>query len=83
MSVEVKGTATEGRQVLLTRNEVRHARAHFPRIALYILSRVVIAEDRGSLVATRGTPHVINPWDITDGVLTPVSFSYAPGPFRP
>src|SRR5262249_15610418 len=38
LRVEVKGTTSEGNRILLTRNEVTHARRVFPPIALYVLA---------------------------------------------
>lgn len=79
LSVEVKGTATEGHQVLLTRNEVSFAKTHYPHVALFILSRVIILNEGNAMFATGGHARVFNPWDISDGLLTPISYSYAPG----
>ena len=52
--VEVKGTTTDGAEVILTPNEVRHAREH-PRTALFVLSNITIerAED-GTVTAAGG-----------------------------
>jgi hypothetical protein len=40
LHVEVKGTTSDGTQILLTANEVRHARDHYPKVALFILGKV-------------------------------------------
>jgi hypothetical protein len=38
LHVEVKGTTSDGDRVLLTRNEVSHARDWYPRVALIVVS---------------------------------------------
>ena len=55
--VEVKGTTTDGAEVILTPNEVRHAREN-PCTALFVLSNITVerAED-GAVTATGGTHH--------------------------
>ena len=74
--VEVKGTTTDGAEVILTPNEVRHAREH-PNTALFVLSNVGIerAED-GTVTATGGMRHLYDPWHLDDGTLTPLGFRY-------
>jgi hypothetical protein len=42
LRVEVKGTTTPGFSILLTRNEVRHARAHDGRMALFLVSEIMV-----------------------------------------
>src|SRR5579871_2394051 len=42
LHVEVKGTQSDGSQILLTRNEVAHAHSQFPNTALYILAELKI-----------------------------------------
>jgi hypothetical protein len=74
--VEVKGTTTDGTEVLLTPNEVRHAREN-PGTALFILSNITLelAED-GTATATGGKQTSYDPWRLDDGTLTPVGFRY-------
>lgn len=74
--VEVKGTTSGGTEVILTPNEVRHARA-YPSTALFILSNIIIerSED-GTVTATGGDRHVYDPWLIEDGTLMPLGFRY-------
>jgi Domain of unknown function (DUF3883) len=74
--VEVKGTTTDGAEVILTPNEVRHAREH-PFTALFVLSNVSTerAED-GAVTATGGVRHLYDPWHLNDGTLTPLGFRY-------
>jgi hypothetical protein len=82
--VEVKGTTTEGSQVILTPNEVRHAQEH-PCTALFVVSNVVLehAED-GTVTATGGKQHCYDPWRLNEGTLTPIGFRYQiPAPQDP
>jgi Family of unknown function (DUF6416)/Domain of unknown function (DUF3883) len=78
MRVEVKGTTTDGTEVILTPNEVEHARS-YGATTLFILSKITLehAED-GAVRAAGGVSHVFDPWIIDDGVLTPVGFRYQP-----
>jgi hypothetical protein len=74
--VEVKGTTTDGAEVILTPNEVTHAREN-PCTALFVLSGITIerAED-GTVTATGGKHCCFDPWRLDDGTLTPVGFRY-------
>ena len=74
--IEVKGTTTDGTEVILTPNEVRHAREN-PCTALFVLSNITVerAED-GTVTATGGKHHRYDPWRLDDGTLTPLGFRY-------
>jgi Domain of unknown function (DUF3883) len=74
--VEVKGTTIDGAEVILTPNEVRHAREN-PCTALFILSNITVerAED-GTVTATGGRRHLYDPWRLDDGTLKPLGFRY-------
>ena len=74
--VEVKGTTTDGAEVILTPNEVKHAREH-PYTALFVVSNITVerAED-GTVIATGGKHHLYDPWRLDDGTLTPLGFRY-------
>jgi hypothetical protein len=74
--VEVKGTTTEGVEVILTPNEVAHARNH-PEVALFVLARISVERtDDGAVHAWGGSPIVLDRWEIDAGVLRPVGFRY-------
>jgi Protein NO VEIN, C-terminal len=70
--VEVKGTTTDEAEVILTPNEVTHAR-ETPCTALFVLSGITVerAED-GTVTATGGKHRCYDPWRLDDGTLTPV-----------
>jgi len=75
--VEVKGTTTDGAEVILTPNEVRHAQENL-YTALFVHSNITIehhAED-GAITATGRTHHSYDPWHLDEGRLTPLGFRY-------
>jgi hypothetical protein len=76
LHVEVKGTQSDGRQILLTRNEVSHARETFPAVALFIVARIQLDRgDDGTVAALGGTPIIREPWEL-DGRLSPLAYEY-------
>jgi len=76
LHVEVKGTTTDGAEVLLTPNEVAHARSH-PDVALFVVIRIHIERhDDGRVTASGGRKVVFHPWDIDAGDLVPVGYKY-------
>jgi hypothetical protein len=75
LHVEVKGTQGDGREVLLTPNEVDHARREFPWAALVVVSNIAVT-DQGRPLATGGDLMVFEPWKIDDGQLRPIGFTY-------
>ena len=80
--VEVKGTTTDGAEVILTPNEVRHAQEHHHN-ALFVLSdvRVERAED-GSVAATGGVRHPMT-HGISTTYPTPIGYRYhVPAPIE-
>jgi hypothetical protein len=78
LHVEVKGTTSAGTDVILTRNEVTHARQYYPNAALFIVSGIQLSQDAvGEVVAHGGTLGVLHPWDIdADGSLEAVQYRY-------
>jgi len=70
LRVEVKGATSIGSSVLLTRNEVRHARENAGRVALFVVSE--IASDSGS--CSGGTVSIFEPWNINQDELEPIAF---------
>jgi len=76
--VEVKGTTSKGTRVFVTRGEVNRAKED-GRTDLYILHSIKITRDEvGEPIASGGVRRVISPWDVQDGVLTPIAFEYEP-----
>jgi hypothetical protein len=76
LRVEVKGTVSDGSEVLLTRDGVRHAQRSYPHTALYILANVEVTKRGGRVMVRGGRQRVYNPWNIDHGTLMPVGYSY-------
>lgn len=77
--VEVKGTQTGGRQVILTANEVEFARTHSDRLVLFVLHSISVSEGPEGQIQTRdGTREVHMPWEVDQGVLSAISYRYEP-----
>jgi hypothetical protein len=78
LCVEVKGTASTGERVVLTRNEVAHARAMHPDTALFVLADVTVVKEDGDTPSARGGREVIvQPWIPRDEHLEPIAFEYS------
>ena len=59
LRVEVKGTTSTGAHILLTRNEVTHARRVFPHVALYVLADVKLMPLDVSRFEARGGTEIV------------------------
>jgi hypothetical protein len=76
LRVEVKGTTGSGASVLLTANEVTHARVQTPHVALFVVSEIRL--QRGpEPVASGGMVRILEPWDIGACELRAVAFECA------
>lgn len=75
LHVEVKGTTSDGTQILLTANEVRHARNNYPKVALFIVSRIQV-DPQPIEKSQTDEIQILEPWDINEGTLSPLAFSY-------
>ena len=81
----MKGTAGDGSEILLTPNEVEHARAFYPSVALFIVADVAVAGPEGEApTASGGRVILLSPWLIDGDCLRPVGYSYSipVGPVR-
>ena len=76
LHVEVKGTASAGHKVLLTRNEVSHAEDDGHLSARYVLRNVEVTRSGGEIVASGGNATVIDPWMIDRARLRPITYEY-------
>lgn len=74
--VEVKGTQTDGNEVILTKNEVHLARQNEDKMVLFILHSIDASKFGNGGTLTGGTRSLIRPWIVDEGVLTPMSFKY-------
>lgn len=75
-TVEVKGTVGGSDMVWLTHNEVVHAREHAGTVALVMVHGIIVEESDAGAVASGGTKLVLDPWDISEGVLQPLAYRY-------
>jgi predicted RNA-binding protein with PUA-like domain len=74
LHVEVKGTTSDGTQILLTPNEVAHAQS-YPYVALFLVSHIQV-DPTDPTHHYGGTILCLDPWNIQEKLLTPVSFVY-------
>ncbi|MGV9403255.1 MrcB family domain-containing protein [Streptomyces sp. NPDC003667] len=79
LRVEVKGTTSDGSQVILTRSEVEHQREFAPSNALVIVHSITLDRAVEPTVATGGILECISPWLIDNESLTVVSYIYRSG----
>jgi hypothetical protein len=70
--VEVKGTTTDGEKIVLTNNEVKHACETKNSCALFVFHSISI---KGT-VTSGGQQDIIDPWELQNEHLTPVSYTY-------
>jgi Domain of unknown function (DUF3883) len=76
LHVEVKGTTSRGEKVLLTRNEVAHARGTEADLALYVLTSVMVETAGDEARADGGVDVILHPWELEDSGLQPVGYEY-------
>jgi hypothetical protein len=72
--VEVKGTTGRGEEVILTRNEVEHARTHLGECVLFVLHGIEVEETTRGPVGKGGMQRLVRPWDPAGGPLEPISY---------
>jgi Domain of unknown function (DUF3883) len=76
LHVEVKGTRGKGDKIVVTFNEVRHAR-HYAPTALYVVHHVTVTNDVAHGVKVKGgVREYIRPWDIQDRQLKSIQYLY-------
>lgn len=71
--VEVKGTRGDGSAVLVTANEVEHARSHHPHLALVVVMGISFRREPKP-TATGGEVVVYWPWDPDEHRCVPTAF---------
>lgn len=72
--VEVKGTQTDGKGIILTSGEVEFAHQHKGQMALFLLHSINVSKDKK--VLTNGEKHIVEPWIVDERYLKPLSFQY-------
>ena len=79
VKVEVKGTTTDGAEVVLTRNEVNLHRAEHPNNALAVVRNITLDRSGDQPVAIGGELVLVKPWEINEGGLSPIAYDYRTG----
>jgi hypothetical protein len=75
--VEVKGTQGSGESVVITRNELKHARDDSVQTDLVVVTGIEITHSDGEPSATGGSlSRHIRDWVPHDGDLDPISYDY-------
>ncbi|MCP2270005.1 protein of unknown function (DUF3883) [Actinokineospora diospyrosa] len=74
--VEVKGTTSNGDEVILTKNEVDLMRRVHPHSMLIVIHDIHLDRTGTKPLASGGTRTVFHPWDVRDEQLTPMSYRY-------
>lgn len=77
LSVEVKGTTSDGSGVVLTDGEVRHHEAAFPDNALVVVRNIVLHRDEVSPTASGGHLFELRNWAIDEDALRVISYAYS------
>lgn len=80
LRVEVKGTRGGSGEILVTANEVQHARDH-GAVALAIVTSIKVRYGAdGTPIAEGGSLAWHRPWSVDKGHLTPLAYSWRPRP---
>jgi Domain of unknown function (DUF3883) len=74
--VEVKGTLTDGAEIILTRGEVEFARRHQGQMVLVILHSIEVSNLNKGIILGGGKRTLIRPWSVDQGDLMAVSYKY-------
>ena len=74
--VEVKGTTSAGREVILTRAEVEKQRKYHPDNALVVVHSIELDRAAAEPATFGGVLHSTSPWVVEDEDLTVISYSY-------
>jgi hypothetical protein len=75
--VEVKGTQTGGHTVILTAGEVNFIRRNSPNCVLCVVHGIQVG--RSAPTASKGRIRTDDPFDLSIGMLNPISFMYTSG----
>jgi len=72
--IEVKGTQTTGKTIILTKNEVALSKTQGNKMALFLVHSIIM--NKKSVKKGSGIISIIDPWKVKDKMLTPISFTY-------
>lgn len=73
--VEVKGSISDIKVVILTKNEVKFQKSAFPDNALFILKNISLNREQ-AMQASGGVSKFVTPWTLNDQDLEPISYFY-------
>jgi hypothetical protein len=79
IKVEVKGTTSEGAEVMLTANEVKLHLAEHPNNALAVVRRIMLDRSGEEPAATGGVLELTMAWEVDRGRLEPIAYRYQTG----
>ena len=79
VKVEVKGTTSNGTEIVLTRNEVKLHKDDHPANALAIVSHIQLHRHDDGPTATGGKLDLTMPWEVDDARLEPIAYRYSTG----
>ncbi|MFE5810203.1 protein NO VEIN domain-containing protein [Streptomyces sp. NPDC056491] len=79
LHAEVKGTTSDGSQVILARAEVEWQRRFMPDNALVIAHSIELDRSVEPVTATGGVLHCTSPWAIEEETLTVISYVHRTG----
>jgi hypothetical protein len=74
--VEVKGTTSEGAEVILTRNEVELNAKRYPATMLALVTNIELDRTEGSPSASGGKLVTFHPWRVDPKALQPLAYRY-------
>ena len=73
--IEVKGTQTEGINIILTKNEVEMANKYPSKMVLFLVHSIEL----GKRKIKRSAIKIVKPWVVSQSRLTPICYSYSLG----
>ncbi|MFE5936050.1 MrcB family domain-containing protein [Streptomyces sp. NPDC056470] len=73
---EVKGTTSDGTDVILTRAEVEKQRDCYPHNALLVVHSIKLDRTGPAPTTSGGVLHCISPWAVEEADLTVISYAY-------
>ena len=79
IKVEVKGTTSDGSEIILTANEVALHLAEHPNTALAVVRRIVLDRSGDTPVATGGELELEPGWELDESRLKPIAYRYSTG----
>jgi hypothetical protein len=72
--VEVKGSTGDGSSVILTANEAKLAKDRYPKVALYLVTKIQLQITPTGVSASGGEETIYDPFDLNSHSLEPVAF---------